>query len=383
MAVFCNVSRRVAVLAPRAAFAVFCFLMLWHASATRTSSGLLFEYDLRNGQDVNSAPNAFATDSVASNFLGSLSMSPRTTWLGTRIGLQTLHAVSATGAVSASASSNGLRQAMLSNGELTVETWFQWSSTNPAYTGFMWGVVDFVANGVNPNACDNANFYMQQEGTLVNVWIAGMTDYGSSCDAASVALSPALGLNHVVVTKSGVNQQVKIYVNSVLKAFSPAYAVNMSNWSPTATLQVGTPSASYKWGGSTFLIAAYNRVLSSAEVSANCAAGLPNSIPITRNSTVQGVEDSLLPIMLNASDYETASNLLTVKIVSLPHKGALYRNSSKSAASKITSVPFTVPLVNGKRWVYYLGPSLGNGNNFASFRSGLLILCRVSEQTLK
>ena len=79
----------------------------------------------------------------------------------------------------------------------------------------------------------------------------------------------------------------------------------------------------------------YNRLPSSAVISANYAAGLPNSIPITRNSTAQGVEDSLLPIMLNASGYETASNLLTIKIVSLPHKGARYRNSSKSAASTI------------------------------------------------
>jgi len=92
------------------------------------------------------------------------------------------------------------------------------------------------------------------------------------------------------------------------------------------------------WQGSTFLIAAYNRVLSSTEITQNYNAGIPNSIPLTLNSQVTAVEDNVHVILLNATDYQNTPQQLTMEIMSVPRmdRSIATAASQRAARSRIS-----------------------------------------------
>ncbi len=133
-----------------------------------------------------------------------------------------------------------------------------------------------------------------------------------------VCLDPTIPA-HVVITFTNLGgglNRLRAFCNN-RSSTNIAYVKDYGDWSNTTFLQFGPKSgASGAWLGQMYMFAMYTRALSISEIATNYRAYIPNSRPVTPSATVAIFEDTIGNIILNSTDFEGSSRVLS--IVALP-----------------------------------------------------------------
>ena len=337
-----------------------------NAFSHRIKNGLLTEFDLTQGWQVNSNPSAPASDSQSTQLLGQMNLHlPAAAWIGERSGLQFQAAPTNAFRAISSRDSTQLNAALTTQGDFTLELWLDWQPL-PSLPA-TWAAMIVALGQTQPGdpapstitqSCGNGNLLVFSSTTAVSL------AFQSANGCTQNVITPATGTNHIVLAKSG--STTAIYLNGVLSNLrTVAYTLPLSNWNNSALLHFATPWANGGWPGKLYLFAMYNRALSAAEVSANFAAYLPNSPPVTRNQQISVNEGQLTLLQPVASDYQL--NPLTVTVSAFTGRGRLQAVLPSGALTTITSLSSPAQLNSNNTLQYLSLPQFTWGNNFASF----------------
>jgi VCBS repeat-containing protein len=148
-----------------------------------------------------------------------------------------------------------------STNAITIEAWVEPTSTSQT------GPIATVSQQSNKQ-----DFSLSQSGNRWNGTLRTTNTNQAGTSLSSATGTATLNLAHVVYTRDA-SGNVRIYVNGVQSA-SSTLAGNFSSWTSTYKLGLANElSSGSPWRGRLYLVAIYNRALSSTEVRQNWLAG--------------------------------------------------------------------------------------------------------------
>lgn len=265
----------------------------------RNHTGLLFLYGFDDGQ-VSAALPAQARDFSSRYLMGNLttSTSGAITWSATRQGM-TISSIS--GGVRATSQQTSASVLPLLSNEFTLEFFFS-SPSNPVSQNLLVAGFGDWPPGTPFAPCDAANT-MSEGGWRLSSFIGDIIDFSV---VLMVSGEPTCVTSTIVITPNTLRHFVARARNGVLSLVSHGSFTTISGSNPTfspslwarhaAPLTIASPHATNGWIGTMYMIAMYDRYLSSIEIAANRVFGPPNSYPFGNMMALAAAEDDLVTI---------------------------------------------------------------------------------------
>ena len=249
------------------------------------------------------------------------------------------------GLIRTAGSAKPLHDAMVAGAGWTLEVWAAPGSVDQS------GPARIVSNSLDPRL---RNFTLGQDGdALVLRLRTTRTNLDGKPDLRVADVFHGPKPHHLVVAYDYAAERV--YVDGRLVAQTSSRTGGFSNWDPSYPLLLGNEGTGNRpWLGRLFLVALYDRALSSQEVGSNHTAGMPSASPRSRGDRVT---EGLVALYLfdegkgqRIADRSGRTSPLdleippVVRIVKVEEREFLSRRDRGGALDRVVNVVLLIPL---------------------------------------
>mgnify|MGYP001594127019 CR=1 FL=1 len=248
----------------------------------RNHTGLLFLYGFDDGQLTTTAPT-HVRDLSGRYLMGNLTTSTTgaVTWSAARQGM-TIPSIAGGSRATSQLTSAGVLP-LLTN-EFSLEFFFS-SPLNPVSQNLLIAGFGDWPPGTPFPSCDAANMVSEGGWRLfsslgTNIQFFGVLSIDGTPTCVNAAVSIAANTLRHLVVRVQPDYISMVSHGSVDISTIPGLVFAPSLWARhSAPLTIATPHVSNGWTGVIYMVALYNRYLSTTEIAANRVLGPPNSLP--------------------------------------------------------------------------------------------------------